>query len=584
MTTTKALSQSCHEYKRVKRRVCKFQAPGKPLTQTPSNKICLPHKLRYLSHKQPKPTRRLLFIIPHRMKKLLLAGLCLLLLQPSFCQLPPRFDNYVATVLNTFRVPGVSIAVVRRGEVLLAKGYGVKRMSDTASVDAHTLFPIASNTKAFTAMALAMLVEKGKIGWDDPVIKYLPWFRMSDAWVSSQLTIRDLLVHHSGIPAFAGDIFLFPPSSYTRREVIEKLKDIPLKHSFRTTYAYDNILYVVAGELITAVSGVSWEDFIAQNIFASVGMTESSATFSEVATKSNVATGHLLLHNVLTPVDAFAQQDIGDIADAAGGITSTATDMAKWMMAELDSGKTATQGRLIKTSAMNELWKVVTPITVGTVPEWLKPSQMISYGYALGVRVYNYGKYKVISHGGSLDGFVSHVLLVPDLKLGIAVLTNQETSGAYWSVLYHLLDYYMNNPTFDWIKGYKALLDSSMVQWQRDYDSAVVHPDSAAPKPTQIAKYTGKYHNAFYGDLTIAMNDSGGLRFQFEQTPLLTGRLEPFQYETFKATFNNACLRSDGYMRFTLSPDGQAESCRLTPVDPDTNLDCAELLFTKEKQ
>ncbi len=506
----------------------------------------------------------------------------MLFLQHSYCQLPKNFDQYVDTVLATFHVPGVSIAVVKDDKVLLLKGYGNKHLNDTAKIDAHTLFPIASNTKAFTAMALAKLVDEGKIHWDDPVINYLPWFRMSDAWVTSQITIRDLLVHHSGIPAFAGDILLFPPSTYTRKEVIEKLKDIPIKNSFRTTYAYDNILYVTAGELITAVSGMSWEDFIKTNIFDKVGMTESNATFSDVGKKENIATGHILLHNIVTPVDAFAQEDIGDIADAAGGITSNATDIAKWMMTELDSGKTSNHDSLIKSSDINQLWKVITPISVSTVPQSLKPSQMISYGYALGVRVYNYGKNKIVSHGGTLDGFVSHVLLVPDLKLGITVLTNQQSTGAYWSIIYHLLDYYLQNPNFNWVKGYKALLDSSMVQWQRDYDSAVVKPDPSAPKPANIDKYAGKYHNTFYGNLTIT-RASSNLQFQFNQTPLFVGRLEPFQYQTFKATFNNACSRSDGYLTFTLSPDGNAESCRLTPIDPDTDMDFSDLIFTKTK-
>ncbi len=517
------------------------------------------------------------------MRKQLPITICLFIfLQHTFCQLPKNFDKYVDTVLNTFNVPGLSIAVVQDDKVVLAKGYGIKHLNDTAKVDAHTLFLIASNTKAFAAMALAMLVDEGKIHWDDPVTNYLPWFRMSDAWVTSQITIRDLLVHHSGIPAFAGDILIFPPSTYTRKEIIEKLKNIPIVNSFRTTYAYDNILYITAGELIATVSGMSWEDFIKANIFDKIGMNESVSKFTNLTKEKNVATGHVLLHNKVMPVEQFLQEDIGDAGNPAGGIASNATDMAKWMITELDSGKTSTYDSLIKASDINQLWKVVTPLNVGKVPESLKPSQMISYGYALGVRVYNYGRYKIISHGGTLDGFVSHVLLVPDLKLGITVLTNQQTTGAYWSIIYHLLDYYMQNPNFNWIKGYKTLLDSSMVQWQRGYDSAVVKPDASAPKPANIDKYAGKYRNSFYGDLTIS-KDSLNLKFQFNQTPLFVGKLEPFQYETFKASFNNACLRSNGYMTFTLSPNGNAESCRLTPIDPDTDNDFSDLIFTKIK-
>ena len=212
---------------------------------------------------------------------------------PAKAQLPPNLDRYIDTVLRTFNVPGISLAIVRDGKLLLAKGYGVKRTGRPERVDEHTLFPIASNTKAFTAMALAILVDEGKLKWDDPVIDHLPWFRMSDPWVTMEMTIRDLLVHHSGIPAFAGDILLFPPSTYTRREILEKIKKIPLVNSFRTTYAYDNILYVAAGEVISNVSHMDWEDFIRTRILDKMGMTESLSRFSTLRHQTNIATGHI---------------------------------------------------------------------------------------------------------------------------------------------------------------------------------------------------------------------------------------------------------------------------------------------------
>ncbi len=503
-------------------------------------------------------------------------------LQHCCCQLPAGFNNYVDTVLQTFRVPGMCIAVVQNDTVRLTKGYGVKRLHDTAKVDEHTLFPIASNSKAFTAMALAILADEGKLKWDDPVINYLPWFKMSDAWVTSQVTIRDLLVHHSGIPAFAGDVLLFPPSTYTRKEILGRLKDIPIVNSFRTKYAYDNILYVAAGEVIAEVSGMSWEDFIQKNILDKAGMHESLSRFTDLKNKTNVATGHVLIQNTVTPVDEYLQQEIGDAGDPAGGVVSNANDMAEWMITELDSGKAAGQSSIIQSKDINELWKVVTPIPVYTVPASIKPAQMNLYGCALGVRVYNYGKYKIISHGGNLDGYVSHVLLVPDLKLGITVLTNQQSTGAYWSIIYHLLDYYMNNPSFNWIKGYKELLDSSLAEDGRDWKKAVIIPSSSAPKPIADDKYAGKYKDDFYGEITIS-KDATGLQFQFDQTPQFAGKLTPFQYETFTATFNNAALKSNAYLYFTIAPDGNVESCRLKVIDPTSDIGFYCLIFNKEK-
>jgi CubicO group peptidase (beta-lactamase class C family) len=504
--------------------------------------------------------------------------------------LPPNLDHYIDTVLRTFNVPGISLAIVKDGKLLLAKGYGIKRTGHPEKIDEHTLFPIASNTKAFTAMALAILVDEGKLKWDDPVIDHLPWFRMSDPWVTMEMTIRDLLVHHSGIPAFAGDILLFPPSTYTRREILEKIKKIPLVNSFRTTYAYDNILYVAAGEVISNVSHMDWEDFIRTRILEKMGMTESLSRFSALGSKTNTATGHIRNTQVpgILAVDGYIEQEIGDAADPAGGICSNAVDMGKWLRAQLDSGRGP--------GATSDLWKIVTPIDVGDMPDELAPAQMDFCGYALGMRVFNYGPYKVAGHGGKLDGYVSQVILVPKLRLGIAVLTNQETTGAYWSITYHLLDYFMGNPHFDWVAGYKRQLDSSRATLQRAWQKTLIKPQATArttgqatarttnPAPVPALAYLGKYSDRFYGDILIQKDSTGsGLTLQFTQTPQFVARLQPFQDETFKAVFQNPALRADSYISFTLGPDGEVESCKLKVIDPASDISFDDLNFVKDK-
>jgi len=490
--------------------------------------------------------------------------------------LPANLDHYIDTILRTFNVPGISLAIVKDGKLLLAKGYGVKRTGHPEKIDEHTLFPIASNTKAFTAMALAILVDEGKLKWDDPVIDHLPWFRMSDPWVTMEMTIRDLLVHHSGIPAFAGDILLFPPSTYTRREILEKVKKIPLVNSFRTTYAYDNILYVAAGEVISNVSHMDWEDFIRKKILDKMGMTESISRFSTLRQANNTATGHI--RNTQAPgilaVDHYIEQEIGDAADPAGGICSNAVDMGKWLRAQLDSGRGP--------GATSDLWKIVTPIDVGDMPDELAPAQMDFCGYALGMRIFNYGPYKVAGHGGKLDGYVSQVILVPKLRLGIAVLTNQETTGAYWSITYHLLDYFMGNARFDWIAGYKRQLDSSRAILQRAWTKTLIKRQTTAPAPVPALAYLGKYSDRFYGDILIG-RDSTGLTLQFTQTPQFVARLQPFQDETFKAVFQNPALRADSYISFTLGPDGEVESCKLKIIDPASDISFDDLNFVKDK-
>ena len=238
---------------------------------------------------------------------------------------PPDLDTYVTQVLHAFEVPGAALAVVKDGATVLAKGYGVRKLGDTTAVDARTLFGIASNTKVFTATALGLLVEAGKIEWDEPVIRYLPAFAMFDPYVTRELTVRDLLVHRSGLGLGAGDLLQWPPTTYTRKEIVHRLRYLKPATSFRSTYAYDNVLYLVAGELVEAVSGQTWEDFVADHILAKVGMTQSSTRISAIASAGNAAAAHARIGAEVRPITRFIEDSI----DPAGGINSCADDMAK---------------------------------------------------------------------------------------------------------------------------------------------------------------------------------------------------------------------------------------------------------------
>src|SRR5258708_39924124 len=205
---------------------------------------------------------------------------------------PPDLDRWVARAMQTFSVPGIGLAIVKDDTVVVAKGYGVRRQGDATPVDGRTLFGIASNTKVFTATALGLLVEEGRIEWDAPVIRYLPAFAMSDPFVTRELTVRDLLVHRSGLGLGAGDLLWWPASTYDRKEIARRLRFIPPATSFRTAYAYDNVLYLVAGELIETISGQSWETFVQSRILAKVGMTGSNVRHSAAAAGGNAAAPH----------------------------------------------------------------------------------------------------------------------------------------------------------------------------------------------------------------------------------------------------------------------------------------------------
>src|SRR3954469_2866359 len=218
--------------------------------------------------------------------------LLLYVLPQTTARVAPDIDGVVQRAMTAFEVPGISLAVVKDGRVVTAKGYGVRKLGNPAPVDAKTLFGIASNTKAFTATALGILVDEGKIRWDAPVIDYLPWFQLSDPYVTREMTVRDLLVHRSGLGLGAGDLLWWPSSTYTRGEIARRLRFLPLASSFRSTYAYDNVLYLIAGEVIEAVSHQSWEDFVSTRILARVGMTTSNVRHSDAAKRGNVATPH----------------------------------------------------------------------------------------------------------------------------------------------------------------------------------------------------------------------------------------------------------------------------------------------------
>lgn len=500
----------------------------------------------------------------------LLFSLTTVVAQPKE-QLPPDLDKYIQKVLQTFEVPGVAVGIVKDGRTILAKGYGIKKLGGKDPVDEHTLFCIASNSKAFTATALALLEEDGKLKWDDPVIDHLPWFRMSDPYVTAHLTVRDLLVHHSGLSAYAGDMLLFPPSSYNRKEIVEKIRLLPLKYDFRTTYAYDNILYLAAGELIAAVSGMPWEDFVRTRILQKVGMNETLSRFSLMKASANVSASHSRNNGTIKVVEGFFEQGIGDAGNPAGGIASNASDMCRWLITQLDSGRTPEKTVLFKPATTAELWKIIRPMPISQYIPELKPAQMDFYGYSLGFRSYNYGKYKVVGHGGALDGFVSQIAMIPDLNLGVVVLTNQESTGAYWSVIYHILDHYMKNPAFDWTAGYRKQLDSSLARQQKQLQQNTAPPVSAGNSAIPLKKYTGKFTDRMYGDVTISEN-AGNLTMSFTQLPQLVADLIYFQYNTFIARFRNADLKGDAYVNFSLSEKGEITQISMKSINPDTNL------------
>ncbi len=479
---------------------------------------------------------------------------------------PPNFDAYVAAVMKQFEVPGMGIAIVKDGQVVLAKGYGVKRLGSPDKVDADTRFGIASNTKAFTALALGMLVEEGKLEWDAPVVNYLPQFMMWDPWVTRQITVRDILVHNSGLGLGAGDLLWWPPSTYTPQEIMRRLRYIEPATSFRSAYAYDNVLYLVAGQLIQAVSGQSWSDFVTNRIIRPVGMKEATTTHAAAGdAQGNVAGTHAKVDGVVRVIKPFSDPN----TDPAGGINAGANDMARWMIAQMDSGRVGDR-RLWKQATTRQQWSVVTPLPTGTAPKELAPYTANFQGYGLGFFLRDYRGQKLVTHTGGLPGYVSLLMMLPNQKVGVVVLTNQESGAAFQAIGLHVLDYYLNAPPFDWLAGYTqrtARVDSMMAAENKATAAA---RDSLSKPSLPLTRYAATYEDAWYGTVTVKM-EGGGLVMTFDKTPSLVGDLVHWQYDTWLVKWRDRELRADAFVTFTLNEEGKVAGATMKPASPEVD-------------
>jgi len=478
--------------------------------------------------------------------------------------------------MKTFDVPGMAVAIVKDGKIVVAKGYGVRKLGDPTPVDEFTVFGIGSNTKAFTTAALATLVDEGKLSWDDPVYQRLPGFVMYDPYVSHEMTIRDLLTHRSGMGLGEGDLLFWPHSTYTREDVIYKLRFMKPQSSFRSHYAYDNLLYMTAGQIIPAVTGTSWDGYIRQRIFAPLGMNHSNVSNQAFKSGDDYAFPH---SNVDGKLQVIPFGDL-DNAGPAGSINSSAADMAKWVQLQLNLGKFVDrEGRLFTEQRSKEMWSGQTILPVGDPPPPLSGLRANFADYALGWGLRDYHGRKLVGHTGGVGGFVSRVMLVPEENLGVVVLTNAEEGGAFDSILYHVLDHYFHLPPTDWIAAFKSVKDNEEKDAAETMKKAEGSRDANSKPSLPLEKYAGVYNDPWYGPITIR-KENGGLVITFDHTPTMIGDLQHWQYDTFKAHWRVRTIE-DAFVTFSLNPDGTIESAKMAAVSPlaDFSFDYQDLLL-----
>ncbi|MFZ6657941.1 serine hydrolase [Undibacterium sp. TJN19] len=454
------------------------------------------------------------------------------LLAPAFAH-ADEIEVDVNRVLKLFDVPGISVAIVQDGKVLVACGFGVRKLGEAAQVDSQTLFEIAANSKAFTAVTLAMLVDEGKLAWDDPVIKHLPDFQMYDPYVTREMTVRDLLSNRSGLGEAVGDLMWWPSSTFSTDEIVHNLRFLAPATSFRSVYTYEYLPYIVAGKLIAVKTGKPWGAAVRERIFTPLDMKRTTASLTETASMANLSSPHAKTDGKLSVIKSMPMEN----AAGAMGINTSAEDIAKWMMLLLDGGKLGTadmngkERRLYSAAQSREMWTPQIPIRVSEPKPQLAATRSNFAASGLGFELRDYHGLMLVTHRGWQFGFYSVVAMVPSAKLGIAIMTNAESGPALNALKYQLLDRYLDMPKkTDWIATYNELTAKAQaeeVQEKKDEKSTVKSSPSLA-----LTAYDGEYRDPWYGSATIKMAGTRHV-LSFARTPGLTGELKHFQNDTF---------------------------------------------------
>jgi CubicO group peptidase (beta-lactamase class C family) len=471
-----------------------------------------------------------------------------------------RIDSYIKQAMIDWKMPGFAVSIVKNDTVIFSKGYGVRDIRTNEPVDESTNFMIASCSKAFTTASIARLVDQGKLKWDDPVTKYLPYFHMYDPWVTKEMTIRDLVTHRSGLATFSGDI-LWLGSTYDKDEVIRRAQYLKPTSSFRSRYGYQNIMFSVAGEVIKAVSDTNWHSYVKHNFFEPLGMTRSNTSIKEMKALGNNAWPHRLLNgNVVAHSDYYSIETVAP----AGAINSNVKDMAQWIRLQLNKGKFG-ERRIFSERQSNEMWS--NNMFVG------------NNNYGLGWFIaYNNGK-RVLNHGGGMPGMISDVTIIPEEKLGLVILSNYET-GMVNAIRNYIMDLMMNVEPKDYNKmmldNWSRRMENFEKENKRREDVRVKNTKPSLP----LEKYCGTYEDKMYGKAEVSLKE-GKLFMEFLPSPTFRGELKHYHFDQFYIDWEDEFL-TRGWIKFDMNFNGEIKQFTIeVPNSPDFIF--TELLFEKVK-
>lgn len=467
-----------------------------------------------------------------------------------------NFDVYVEKALKDWEVPGIAVAVVKDDKIVFAKGYGVKELGKPDKINAETIFGVASNSKAFTAAALAMLVDEGKLGWDDKVIKHLPDFELFDPYVTREITVRDLLTHRSGLPAYGGDI-LWWGGDYNRNEIIRRLRFVKPASSFRSRYAYQNIPFITAGKIVERVSGKTWEQFVRERILQPLGMNETTMSIKDFKPGTNKVTPHFRdIETGKTIPIAWRNLDAGA---PAAGINSNVLEMANWLRLQLGKGKFAGNQIISERSlAMMHTPQMLIPFASPADQPKLKANFR---AYGLGWNIREYAGLKMVTHGGWTDGQLTQTAFLPEKNLGVVVLSNIHNRDANLVFINRIFDAFLNLEPTGWSAYYLKQVQAAEKSEIEAIRKKEVERIKDAKPQLPISSFAGSYENELYGKISFA-EEAGKLVVRMSHSPTFIGDLEFWQSNTFRVIWRDPVAEKT-FLTFVIGENNKPSSVKM---------------------
>ena len=476
--------------------------------------------------------------------------------------------------MRKFAVPGVAVGIVRDGKVAFVKGYGVRTVGTDEPVGSNTLFTVGTNTKQFTAAALSLLVDEGKLSWDDRVSDRLPAFRMGDPYVTRELRVRDLLGHRTGLPSGAGNLLIYPETNFNRSEALAAFASLPSGTGFRSRYSYSNLAYVIAGELVPAVTGSSWDDFVQKRLLDRTGMARCSASGGP-SDNDDVAQPHVLLDGRQQRVRTVSY----GAAAPANGVWCDVDGLTKWIGMLLNEGRAADGGAVLSPKQLREMWSVQIASSVpGTAAEL---NRTHFRGYGLGWNLEDFEGRLRVFHTGGVMGQVSHVTLFPEHRLGVVVLSNQRSTAPLNAITMHIAKALLGGRQLDWVGHYGDIHAAQRLKAAAFDTELAAALTNAGPPPSPLTTYEGTYRDNWRGEV-MAEAGKRGLGISFSRTARLKGRLHFYRDDTFVVRWQERALAEDAFVHFQRGAGGQVVGVKIESLpSSEGDLDFQNLKFDR---